>query len=103
MVNKRNILKYEVLKDYCKKNRYGFTIIDNEYYSFENLKREKVPLLVQNKFIKFVNDRGEVTFDECNEFKKQYNLDDYQICYIIYKNRNKHLIYQQHLISYRSD
>lgn len=100
MVNKHNLLKHEALKKYCKKNRYGYAILDYDYYSFEDLKKEKVSIFIQNKFIKFVKRKREVTFDECDSFKKENNITDYQICYIIWKNRNKCLKYQQHKIMY---
>ena len=98
MVNKHNLMKHKALEKYCKKNKFGFSIIDYNYYSFEDLKLEKVPLSIQNNFIKYVKSKKEVTFDECNSFKKEYNITDYQICKIILKN--KHLIYQQHIIKY---
>ena len=100
MVNKKNILKHEASEKYCKKHRFGLAIIDSDYYSFEDLKNEKVPILIQNKFIRFVKDNKEISFDECDNFKKKYNLTDYQLCYIIWNNRKKHLVYNQHLIKY---
>jgi len=100
MVNKKNILKHEALEKYCKKHRFGLAIIDSDYYSFEDLKNEKVPIIVQNKFIKFVKEKKELTFDECDNFKKKYHLTDYQLCYIIWNSRKKHLVYNQHLIKY---
>ena len=100
MVNKKNLLKHEALVKYCKKHRFGYAIIDYDYYSFEDLKNEKVPIIVQNKFIKFVKEKKELTFDECDSFKEKYHLTDYQLCYIIWNNRKKHLVYNQHLIKY---
>ena len=99
MVNKHNLEKHKELAKYCKKHKFGFAIIDCDYYSFEDLKREKVSINTQKKFIKYVKDRGSITFDECDEFKKEYNINDYQICNIILNNSNQ-LIYQQHLIKY---
>ena len=99
MVNKHNLEKHRELAKFCKKHKFGFAIIDCDYYSFEDLKREKVSVNTQKKFIKFVKDRGSITFDECDEFKKEYNINDYQICNIILNN-NKQIIYQQHLIKY---
>ena len=100
MVNKKNILKHEALEKYCKKHRFGLAIIDSDYYSFEDLKNEKVSNLIQNRFIKFVKDNKQLTFDECSIFKEKYHLTDYQLCYIIWKNRKKHLVYNQRLIKY---
>ena len=100
MVNKHNIMKHEALEKYCKKNRYGYAIFDYEYYSFEDLKKEKVSTQIQSKFINFVKKKKEVTFNECNNFKKENKINDYQICYIIWKNRNKNIKYQQHKIIY---
>ena len=99
MVNKHNLMKHKALEDYCKEKGFGFAILDQDYYSFEDLKNEKVSLLIQMKFIRFVKSKGEVSFEECNEFKEKYNLTDYQICKIILKN-NKKIIYQQKLIKY---
>ena len=99
MVNKHNLEKHKELAKYCKKHKFGFAIIDCDYYSFEDLKREKVSINTQKKFIKYVKDRGSITFDECDEFKKEYNINDYQICNIILNNSNQ-IIYQQHLIKY---
>ena len=101
MVNKHNLIKHEALKKYCRKNRYGYAILDHDYHSFEDIKKEKVPISIQNKFIQFVKRKKEVLFEECDSFKKEYNIDDYQICYIIYKNQ-KHLKYQQHIIMYNN-
>ena len=101
MVNKKNLLKHEALKKYCKKNRYGYAILDHDYYSFEDLKKEKVSTTIQNKFISFIKRKKEVTFEECEKIKKELNITDQQICYIIYKN--KKLIYQQHLIKYNKE
>jgi len=98
MVNKHNLEKHRELAKYCKKHKFGFAIIDCDYYSFEDLKREKVSINIQKKFISFVKDKGSVSFDECNSFKKEYNINDYQICNIILNSKN--LIYQQHLIKY---
>ena len=103
MVNNRNIKKHEALEKYCKKNRYGYAILDYDYYSFEDLKKEKVSIEIQNKFINFVKKKKEVSFDDCIKFKKENNINDYQICYIIWKNRNKNIKYQQHKIMYSKD
>jgi len=101
MVNKHNLQKHNALEEYCKEKGFGFAILDQDYYSFEDLKKEKVPLLVQMKFIRFVKSKGEVSFEECSEFKKKNNITDYQICKIILSN-NKKLIYQQKLIKYNN-
>ncbi len=101
MVNKKNLLKHDALKKYCRKHRYGYAILDHDYYSFEDLKKEVISNTIQNKFISFVKRKKEVTFDDCNKFKKEYNITDKEICYIIYKN--KKLIYQQHLIKYNKE
>lgn len=98
MVNKHNLDKHNALAKYCKKHGFGLAILDCDYYSFEDLKREKVSKNIQNKFIKFVKDRGNVIFEECEQFKKEYNIDDYQICNIILNS--KHLEYKQKKISY---
>ena len=99
MVNKHNLIKHEALRKYCRKNGFGYAILDHDYHSFEDIKKEKVPILIQKKFISFVKNKKEVVFEECESFKKEYNIDDYQICYIIYKNQ-KYLKYQQHTIMY---
>ena len=98
MVNKHNLDKHRALAKYCKKHGFGFAILDCDYYSFEDLKREKVSKTISNKFIKFVKDKGNVIFEECEEFKIKNNITDYQICYIILSN--KHLEYKQRKISY---
>ena len=102
MVNHHNIIKHEALDRYCKKNRYGYTIVDYDYYSFEDLKKEKVSRDIQNKFIRFVKRKKEVTFDDCNTFKNNNHINDYQICFIIWNNRN-YIRYQQHKIIYCQD
>ena len=100
MVNKHNMDKHKALKDYCKKNRFGYAILDGDYHSFEDIKKEKVSYKIQHKFINFVKNKKEVIFEECDSFKKENNIDDYQICYIIWKNK-KHLEYKQHTIMYK--
>ncbi len=99
MVNKHNLKKHEALRKYCKKNRYGYAIIDHDYISFEDIKKEKLSYHLQKKFIKYMKKKKEVSFDDCIDFKKENNIDDYQICYIIWKNQ-KYLKYQQHKIMY---
>jgi len=103
MVNKHNMDKHEALIDYCKKNRYGYAILDHDYHSFEDIKKEKVSLKIQRKFINFVKRKKEVLFEECDQFKKDNKIDDYQICYIIWKNRKKYLKYQQHTIMVKDE
>ena len=98
MVNKHNIMKHKALERYCKKNKFGIAIIDYDYYSFEDLKRERVSFFTKKKFVNFVKCKKEVTFDDCKIFKKENNITDYQICYIILNSKN--LIYQQHIIKY---
>ena len=98
MVNKHNLDKHRALARYCKKHGFGFAILDCDYYSFEDLKREKVSKNISNKFIKFVKERDNVIFEECEEFKKENNITDYQICNIILNS--KHLEYKQKKISY---
>ena len=98
MVNKHNLDKHRALARYCKKHGFGFAILDCDYYSFEDLKREKVSKNIANKFIRFVKEKGNVIFEECESFKKEFNIDDYQICNIILNS--KHLEYKQKKISY---
>ena len=98
MVNKHNLDKHKALSRYCRKHGFGLAILDHDYYSFEDLKREKVSKTVSSKFIKFVKERGNVIFEECESFKKEYNITDYQICNIILNN--KELEYKQKKISY---
>ena len=100
MVNKHNLDKHRALGKYCKKHGFGLAILDCDYYSFEDLKREKVSKLIQNKFIKFVKERGSISFDDCDIFKKDNNITDYQICFIILNN--KKLEYKQKRIRYHS-
>ena len=98
MVNKHVLMKTKTLMKYCKKHGFGLAILDHDYYSFEDLKKEKVSKSVSSKFIKFVKDKGNVSFDECDIIKRECNITDYQICNIILNS--KHLIYQQHIIKY---
>ena len=100
MVNKHNLDKHRALGKYCKKHGFGLAILDCDYYSFEDLKREKVSKLIQNKFIKFVKERGSISFDDCDIFKRDNNITDYQICFIILNN--KKLEYKQKMIRYHS-
>ncbi len=104
MVNSTVLRKSKNLRAYCKEHKYGHTIIDRDengnYYSFEDLKKEKVDPAIQNSFIEFVKEKGKVTFTECKPFKEMYNINDKQICYIIWKNKN-HLKYQQFRIFFK--
>lgn len=104
MVNSTVIRKSDALRAYCKENGYGHAIVDmikNEYYTFEDLKKEKVSEDIQKKFIEFLAERRNVTFTECKSFKKEYDINDKQICYIIWRNQRK-IKYQQHKIIYKS-
>lgn len=98
MVNKKNITKHEALNEYCKEHKYGYAIVDRNWYSFEDLKKENVSDDVIEKFIEFVDKKREVTFAECKDFKKKHKIDDKKICFIIWKKRRKNLKYQQQTI-----
>ena len=103
MVNSTVLRKSEALREYCKENGYGHAIIDmikNEYYTFENLKKEKVSEDIQKKFIEFVAEREKVTFTDCKPFKQKYNINDKQICKIIWRNQRK-LEYKMHKIFFK--
>ena len=103
MVNSTVLRKSKALRKYCKEKGYGHAIVDivgKEFYTFEDLKKEKVSKEIQNKFIEFVSEREVVTFSDCKTFKKEYDINDKQICNIIWKNRRK-LKYQQHKIILR--
>lgn len=100
MVNNTNMRKFKSLRKFCKENGYGISIIDKDYYSFEDLKKEIVADEIQEKFISFVKERNKVSFNECKLFKKENGINDYQICYIIWKNKSR-LMYQQHVIIYK--
>lgn len=91
MVTKKNIHKHEVLNDYCKEHKYGYAIVNKNWYSFEDLKKEIVSDNVIEKFIEFVDKKGRVTFSECKEFKEKYKINDKKICFIIWKKRRKNL------------
>ena len=63
MVNSTVLRKSKALRKYCYKNGYGHAIIDiidNEFYTFEDLKKEKVSKDIQDKFIKFVKEKEKV-------------------------------------------
>ena len=103
MVNKRNLWKRKALRKYCKKNGFAYAIIDQDYYSFDkDLVKENVTEELQMKFIKFVEEKGKVAPSDSDykEFKEENNINDYQVCYIIWNNKT-YLKYQQHTIIYR--
>ena len=100
MVTKKNIHKHEVLNNYCKKHKYGYAIVDKNWYSFEELKKEEVSDNVIEKFIEYVDKKREVTFSECKEFKKKYKINDKKICFIIWKKRRKNLKCQKRNYKY---
>ena len=101
MVNKRNLLKRKALRKYCKDNGFAYAIIDHDYYSFDkDLIKENVSDEIQNRFIEFVKEREKVTYTDCKDLKKEYNINDKQICYIIWKNKSS-LKYEEHTIKYR--
>ena len=104
MVNSTVLKKGESLRKFCKEKKYGHAIIDRDkngnYYSFEDLKNEKVPMDIQKKFIDFVAERKEVTFSECKLFRDKYNINEKQICYIIWRHKYD-LKYQQHKIIFK--
>ena len=102
MVNSRNIKKYKALRKYAKENGYGFTFIDQDYYSFEDLKNEVVPEKVENAFLEFASIKKEFTFKDCKSFKTKYKLNDYQICHILWRH-NIILKYKQHVIYYKKN
>ena len=103
MVNSTVLRKSDALRSYCKENGYGHAIVDmknSEYYTFEDLKKEKVSEDIQKRFIDFVAEREKVSFVECGTFKKEYDINDKQICYIIWKNKKK-IAYKQHKIIFK--
>ena len=91
MITKKNIHKHEVLNDYCKEHKYGYAIVDKNWYSFEELKKEEVSDNVIEKFIEYVDEKKVVSFSECIDFKKKYKVNDKKICFIIWKKRRKNL------------
>ena len=99
MVNNKVLRKHKALRKYCKENGFGFAILGENYYSFEDLKKEKVDLKVQEEFIEYVKEHNEITFSECKEFKKKYHVTEKQICNIIWNNKRK-IKYQQFKITY---
>ncbi len=104
MINSTVLRKSKKLRQYCKEHNYGYAIIDRDkngkYYSFEDLKNENVNKDIQDKFIEFVKEKGEVTFTGCKIFKDEYSVNDYQICHTIWNNKNS-LKYQQHKIVFK--
>lgn len=97
MVNSKNMRKYKFLRKHCKENGFAFAVIDKDYYSFEDIKKEKVEEDIEIKFIEYVKNKNKVSFEECKDFKKRYSVTDKQICNIIYNNKSE-LIYQNHQI-----
>ena len=100
MVNNTVLRKTKALRAYCKEKGYGHAIVDiigNQFYTFEDLKKENVSKDIQDKFIEFVKGKEEVTYPESKPFKEEYDINDKQICKIIWKNKRK-LKYQQHKI-----
>ena len=103
MVNSTVLKKSKALRKYCKENGYGHSIVDiveKKFYTFEDLKNEKVSIDIQKKFIEFVAKREKVTFPECKPFMAKYNINEKQICNIIWNNK-KQLKYQQYKIIYK--
>lgn len=100
MVNSRNLKKYKILRKFSKEKGYGFAYIDQDYYSFEDLKIIQLDDVINNEFLAFVEKRERLSFADCNEFKEKYRINDYHICYLIWKNRRK-IKYQQYYISYK--
>jgi len=89
MVTKKNIIKHKALNDYCKEHKFGYAIVDENWYSFEELKKEIVSDDIIKKFIEFVDEKGKVTFSKCNGLKKKYKIDDKNICYIVWKKERE--------------
>ena len=103
MVNSTVLRKSKALRLFCKENGYGHAIVDminNDYYTFEDLKKEKVSKEIQEKFIEYVAERESVTFSECKTFKKKFNINDKIICHIIWRNKRK-IEYKQHRIIFK--
>lgn len=100
MVNSTVLRKSKALREYCDEYGYGHAIVDivgNSFYTFEDLKKEKVSKEIQDQFIEFVAERGEVTFSDCTPFTEEFDINDKQICNIIWSNQRM-LKYQQHKI-----
>lgn len=103
MVNSTVLRKNKALRKYCKEKGYGHAIVDivgKEFYTFEDLKKEKVSTDIQKKFIEFVAEREKVTFTECKQFRDKYNINEKQICHIIWRHKYD-LKYQQNIIIYK--
>ena len=101
MINSKVLRKHKALRKYCKENGFGFTIVGEKYYSFEDLKKETVDPNIQEAFIKYVKEHNSITFSDCSDFKKIYNINEKQICNIIWNNK-KYLKYQQFKIKYKN-
>lgn len=103
MVNSTVLRKSKALRKYCYKHGYGHAIVDiigNDFYTFEDIKKEKVSKDIQDRFIEYVKEKEEVTFPECKPFEEEYDINDKQICNIIWRNQRK-LKYQQHKIIFK--
>ncbi len=102
MVNGTVIRKTKALRKYCKEHHYGHIVLDKvknkKYYSFENLKKEKVSEDIQFKFIDYVKERKELTISKCKDFEKANNINEFQLCYILWRKR-KYIKYLEHKIT----
>lgn len=101
MVNISNILKYNALKVFCEENGFGYTMIDKDYYSFEDICKIKIDKVKEKKFIDYVKNKKKITYEECKSFIRSNRIKYKELYKIILDNPN-HLEYRQFNIYYKN-
>ena len=86
MMDKLVITKYNALKKYCNKNGYGYVMIDEKYNTFESLFSLNINRELENNFINFVKNKGQINYNDYKDFKSLYPISMKETVKIVISN-----------------
>lgn len=82
-----NIKKFDAIKRYCEKFKFGYLFIDDKFNSYYDICEENLEF--ETNILKLLSLKNKITFCEYNEIKKKYNANIKQLLTIIRKNNLK--------------
>lgn len=88
MMDKHVIEKYNALKNYCHKNGYGYVMIDEKYNTIESILSLNIDKKLEENFINFVKNKGQIDYNEYKNFKFLYPISMKETVKIVLSNNN---------------
>jgi len=86
MIDRKNLLKYQVLKKYCEKKGYGYAMIDERYNSIETILKHNVDSSISESFIFYLREKGKINYKEYRAFKETFLLTLEDLAKIVISN-----------------